>query len=502
MSQVQHSPVHSDTEAALGQTTVVTAITTIATTATIRDKALNRKLDIALLPFLSLLYLFNGLDRANVGNAETQGFTSDIGASPDDLNQAVSLFFITFVVLQPVSAAVGRCIGARHWIPIMMFSWGIVTMSQAYIRGRGALIATRLLIGAFEAGFYPTAVAYLSSFYTRFDLGVRLALFYGQYAIAGAFSGSIAYGVFHLRNGPLKNWQYLFIIEGALTSFVAIIAWIWLPNGPGTAWFLEPEERLLAVERVKQDSAAYVEHKYGADGMETDRLSKRDFIETLKDWKLWTVLVLNILASVPSSAFSVFLPLVVEGLGYKSIRANLMSVPPFVCGAVGLYIFAWSSDRHKERGYHIAGGILIGIIGLVLTVTLSTNTGKYVALCILLSGVYVSPPLTVAWLSGNTPEPGKRSLVLGVNGFGNLGGVIGAQLFRAEFKPGYRVPLYVTLGCLAVAFLGYLMYRALLKMVNGRKQAVLDQMTEEEVANERLLDMRYADKKVTFIYGL
>jgi hypothetical protein len=38
-----------------------------------KDRALNRKLDIALLPFLSLLYLFNGLDRGNVGNAETQG---------------------------------------------------------------------------------------------------------------------------------------------------------------------------------------------------------------------------------------------------------------------------------------------------------------------------------------------------------------------------------------------------------------------------------------------
>ena len=48
------------------------------------------------------------------------GFTKDIGASPDDLNQAVSLFFITFVVLQPVSAAVGRWVGANHWIPLMM----------------------------------------------------------------------------------------------------------------------------------------------------------------------------------------------------------------------------------------------------------------------------------------------------------------------------------------------------------------------------------------------
>lgn len=55
----------------------------------------------------------------------------------------------------------------------------------------GQLIALRLLIGLFEAGFYPTAVLYLSTFYTRFDLGVRIGLFYGQYAVAGAFSGAI-----------------------------------------------------------------------------------------------------------------------------------------------------------------------------------------------------------------------------------------------------------------------------------------------------------------------
>jgi hypothetical protein len=40
------------------------------------SRALNLKLDLYLLPFLSLLYLFNGLDRGNVGNAQTQGQTS------------------------------------------------------------------------------------------------------------------------------------------------------------------------------------------------------------------------------------------------------------------------------------------------------------------------------------------------------------------------------------------------------------------------------------------
>ncbi|KAH7362699.1 major facilitator superfamily transporter [Plectosphaerella cucumerina] len=463
-------------------------------------KRVNRKLDVALLPLLSLLYLFNGLDRSNVGNAETQGFTTDIGATPDDLNLAVSLFFVTFVLFQPPSAAVGRWMGAKHWIPIMMIGWGGMTLVQAWIKGR-ALITVRLLVGAFEAGFYPTAVAYLSFFYPKFDLAVRIGLFYGQYAIAGAFSGSISYGIFHLH-GPMKNWQYLFIIEGALTILAGLVAWPWLPSGPGSAWFLSPKERRFAADRIRKDNELYTSHVYSEDGVEKDRLTRRDVIETARDWKLWYVLAFNICASVPGQAFSVFLPLVVQGLGYSSIEANLMSVPPYVCGAAGLYIFALSSDHHKERGYHIVGGICIALLGLIITVTAEHSKTKYGGLCVLLFGSYVSAPLTVAWLSGNTPEPGKRSLVLGVNGFGNLAGVIGAQLYRPKYRPAYKVPFYGTLGFVAAALAGYVAYRFTLVRVNARKRRIMSGKTLEEIDSERTDDTRYADKKWTFIYGL
>ncbi|KAH0424746.1 allantoate transport protein [Colletotrichum camelliae] len=465
-------------------------------------RRINRKMDISLLPLLSTLYLFNGLDRGNVGNAQTQGFTTDIGAVPDDLNLAVSLFFITFVVFQPPSAAIGRWLGAKHWIPIMMIGWGFITLLQAFIKGRDALIATRLLIGAFEAGFYPTAVAYLSFFYCRYDLAVRVGLFYGQYAVAGAFSGAIAYGVFHLRDGILKNWQYLFIIEGTLTIFFGLLAWFFLPTGPGSAWFLTSDEQRYAAERMRQDNALFVEHTYSENGIENERLKKRDFLETLRDWKFWYVLVFNICASVPGQAFSVFLPLVVQGLGYSSIQANLMSVPPYVCGALGLYLFALSSDYHKERGYHIVGGIVIALVGLIATVTVESHAGKYAALCVLLLGSYVAAPLTVAWLSGNNPEPGKRSIVLGANGFGNLAGVIGAQLYRDRYKPNYRLPFYVTLGFVAAALVGYSSYRFILARVNRRKIEILRQKTSEDIERERVDSTRYADRKWTFIYGL
>lgn len=123
----------------------------------------------------------------------------------------------------------------------------------------------------------------------------------------------------------MKNWQYLFIIEGALTILVGGIAWVWLPAGPGSSWFLSQEERNFAARRIQADNAAYVSHKYQENGTEEDKLTKRDVVETGKDWKLWYVLVFNICASIPSQAFSVFLPLVVQGMGYSSIQANLVS---------------------------------------------------------------------------------------------------------------------------------------------------------------------------------
>jgi hypothetical protein len=190
-----------------------------------------------------------------------------------------------------------------------------------------------------------------------------------------------------------------------------------------------------------------VQHEYGEDGVETDRLSGRDVVETARDWKLWFALVFNICASVPTQAFSVFLPLVLAALGFSNLEANLVcnraeikaaanaNMPIDDCSAVCLWS-CWVMDirlelgqsvgtkllffrrygcadfdyLRQERGYHIVASIGIGLIGLIVTVTAESQGGKYAGLCVLLFGCYVSAPLTMAWLSGNTP--GKRSPTL------------------------------------------------------------------------------------------
>lgn len=111
-----------------------------------------------------------------------------------------------------------------------------------------------------------------------------------------------------------------------MTIFVALLALIVLPKQPGSAWFLSQEEKKFAAERMRIDNERYVFSEYGTTNTEevSQRLTMRDVIETAKDWKLWSILICNICASVPSQAFGIFLPVVVEGMGFSSNQANLV----------------------------------------------------------------------------------------------------------------------------------------------------------------------------------
>ncbi|KAI5308235.1 hypothetical protein KEM55_006216 [Ascosphaera atra] len=114
------------------------------------EKSLVLKLDTILLPFLSLLFLINSLDRSNIGNAETAHFTRDAGLDASDLNIAVAVMYAFFVSMQPVGAALGRKVGMSRWVPATMALWGLCTVLHCWVRTRWALVTLRGVIGCLE----------------------------------------------------------------------------------------------------------------------------------------------------------------------------------------------------------------------------------------------------------------------------------------------------------------------------------------------------------------
>ena len=94
-------------------------------------------------------------------------------------------------------------------------------------------------------------------FYTRQEIGKRIAYWFGFAAVAGAFSGLIAFGIQHVR-AAVANWRLLFIIEGVPTIFLGFLAMFVLPNRPEETHILHGEERELALERMNRGCKADV----------------------------------------------------------------------------------------------------------------------------------------------------------------------------------------------------------------------------------------------------
>ncbi|KAL1636082.1 hypothetical protein SLS56_001434 [Neofusicoccum ribis] len=526
-----------------------------------------RKLDAILLPFLALLFLFNSLDKSNIGSAESAHFTTDAGLDREDVNTAVALFFVFFVTLQPLGAALGRKYGMKRWVPACMAIWGLCTTLHIWVHAAWQLYILRITIATLEAGFYPVTVSYLSLFYTRFEFGRRLAIFYGQAAVAGAFGGILSYAVFsrfpgqdaHEIDGPAPppdsswhSWQILFLIEGCTTMTIALTGFVWLPERGKTAWFLSPDEREWAEERIRRDREGEVEQyrpKRSPSPMPThedhedleasmqstsaaeeargllstspsssrrypppqshspqisvsDRgLSAHDVFSVLFSWKVYYLLIFNILSAIPSTAFSIFLPLVLAPLSSTPALANLLTAPPYICAAATLYAFTSWSDRSRDRTAPILASLIIVLLGFAGTIFLPSQTKasdpgdgstsghlvlRYLALCVLLAGTFIASPLTVAWLTNNFPAPGKRAIALGVNGWGNVAGVAASLLFSPKYQAdGYRTSFVWSALCVLLAFAGFAGFRALIVAENERRRRTLGRWSEDEVEAER-----------------
>lgn len=179
------------------------------------------------------------------------------------------------------------------YIPACAMLWSCVSAATSGVHNYGGLIGVRFVLGIVEAPFWPGAFYMLSSWYTRKELALRTAVLYSGLVLATAFSGLIAAGVFAGLEGArgLAGWQWLFIIEGALSFFAAAISMLVLPDFPESKsgsgkWLFTEEEKKLAVERILRDRVSAPSADEGImHGLKLAVLDYRTwiFVSTLRD---------------------------------------------------------------------------------------------------------------------------------------------------------------------------------------------------------------------------
>jgi hypothetical protein len=243
---------------------------------------------------------------------------------------------------------------------------------------------------------------------------------------------------------------------------------------PSEATFLTPDDRARVLRRLRADKQASASH---------EAFQKKYFFQSATDWKTLC-----------------FLPTIIQGLGYTSTTANLLSVPPYAAAAVVTVAIGWVADRTQQRGLCNIFISLFGIAGFSMLIGSSRPGVQYAGTFLGAVGIYPCIANTISWASNNVEGVYKRGVTLGfVIGWGNLNGVVSSNIYRTKDRPRFTLGHAVVLGYLSVFLLGgsivtrILLVRENKKREKGERDHWVEGKSEEEIKEmgDRRPDFRY-----------
>lgn len=413
-------------------------------------KSINTRLDFTVLLLLAFAYAFNGLDKSNLTSvaAGSEEFMKQANLTLADITNSVSYYSAPWVLCS-FGTVIAQRTGIKYYLAAQIVLTGVICAAHAAIRNRGTLVALRVLLGISEAAFTGNAFNILAGYYARYSLGVRIGFYAGAFTLGGAFGGLISYRLLQVHSSTLASWQLVFIFEGAMTIFLGLMVLVVFPTDLENAWFLSAEQK----EHVSLERAA------NEDPADRESVSKADILTVLKDWRIMLLIVSNVCLIIPVTGVTSFLVLIVKGMGYSGPQANLMSVPPFAVATATVILALYVSDQTRERHLIAVASLAVAILGFIVVAVSKDNKLRYVFLTVCSGGVFAPPLLSAALLANMSTNERVRSVVMGMNGFANVGSVIAGQVFQAKYAPDYGVPVIVTACLLAFSAVSFLIVR-------------------------------------------
>nr|QFR37142.1 MFS transporter [Cyberlindnera americana] len=430
------------------------------------DKRVTRKIDRRILPVLVWIYILNYLDRNNIASSRLGGLEEDLGLEGNQYQTCISILFVGYILMQiPANMLMNRWGRPSMFITIIMTSWAIVSTCTGAVQSYGGLVAIRIILGLVEAGFFGSALYFLSCWYTRKELSFRNAVLYSGSLFSGALSGLIAAGIIKNMDGVrgLRSWRWLFIIEGSITCATVPLAYFILPDMPHNSKFLTEEERAMVMWKLRKE--------VGQD--DSDSLNQESyrstFILAMKDIKVWTLTgVLSFL--VAACGVTNFFPSVVKTLNFNDVTTLGLTAPPYFLAVIFTFLWALHADKTGERFWHVVTPLFFAMLSFIIAVA-TTNTGaRYFAMCLMIPSLYCSFTTILSWMSNCVPRPPlKRAIAIStMNCLSNTTSIWNAYLYPSSSAPRYLVAFVCNIVFLVCAISLALVLRTRLVILNKR----------------------------------
>lgn len=363
-------------------------------------------------------------------------------------------------------------------------AWGLVSACTSQVKTYGEIVACRFILGLVEAPFFAGVLFYLSKWYTKGELSLRMAIFYSGSLVSGAFGSLIAAGILSGLDGArgLAAWQWLYIIEGTITIGIGIMLCLILPDFPNTWKKLSPEMKHIANRRLAIDAAeADVDLPGGMSQITGLKLA-------FTDPKTY-ILAIGYMCITGAAGFQNFFPTLTKTLGYSHIVSLLLVAPPYIFMVFYSFAHAYMSDKLKNRFWFWMYPIPVTIVGFLVFMFTDGFGPRYFSFFLMMF-VFAMNCTCYAWISNAIPRPpAKRASALAfINAFGNSASIWTPYTYTNSSSPHYRPALGINIGLLTVAGICACLLRFILQRQNKRLERLEDEdlvLSEKEMIKLR-----------------
>ncbi|PYI16288.1 putative MFS transporter [Aspergillus violaceofuscus CBS 115571] len=458
------------------------------------ERAVRRKTDLKILLWIFVMFFGLNLDRGNLSNASADNLLPDLGINTNDYNNAQNMYRIGFLIAEIPSQMIGKRLGPDRWIPVQIILWSLASGGQFFMHNRAGFFACRFFIGLFMGGFIPDAILYLSYFYTKREMPIRLAFFWFVDSISGVIASFIAYGVLHMRGvDGREGWRWLFLIEALISIVIGFLSFLFLVPGPTqtkTWWnprgyYTEREEKII-VNRVLRDDPSK------GDMHNREALTLGMLWKSLKDYDLWPIYVIGILFEIPTSPPKSYLSLSLKAIGFSTFHTTLLGIPVTVFSAINLLLVTELSERWRQICYV---GILTQLWSLPLLIVLYrsasvlSNWGLYAVTFVLLG--WPSPHAAhVGWCSRLSNAVRTRAVSAALYNITiQLSGIASSNIYRDDDKPYYHRGdgqlIAINVATIAVYVLAKVYYAKRNQWKQDRWAAMTDEQKADYLENTK-----------------
>lgn len=437
--------------------------------------ALMRKVSWRLLPLLFLMFVISYLDRVNTGFAAVT-MNRELALSATAFGLAGTIMYFGYAVCEIPSTVLMVRFGARRWLARIMITWGLASAGTMFAFNAHSLYAIRLLVGIAEAGFAPGALLYLTYWFPKEYIGRANALFLVGGPVAMAVGAALS--GFILQHGDglfgLSGWRVMFLLEGLPAVLLGITALLWFADKPDKAKWLSAKEASTLQEMLNDPA---------------EPKSHASFRAVVKQLTNWNVLFLSICYFCLCNSFtanSMWTPTIMRGIlpGHSLTFVGLITSIPAVCAIILMPIWSFSSDRKKERHWHLMIALATTALGWLLMSRISEPIIQVIGVILTTSGAFSA--MSVFWtLPQRTLPNGSRGAGLAlINAVGIMGSVCSPTIIGIlkDWTKNFNSGLYFSAALLVVAIVAV----PLSSISSSNRKIRLDEDIDEQASPESL----------------